>query len=64
MEDATEPTPVTFIIRLMRADDGRVSGIVERVRTGEKRRFHGLDAIGTVIGSCLEDEAGRVSPER
>jgi hypothetical protein len=40
---------MTFIVRLARDAAGRVTGIVERVRTGEKERFEGVAAIATVI---------------
>jgi hypothetical protein len=40
---------MTFVVRLARDAAGRVTGIVERVRTGEKERFEGVAAIATVI---------------
>ncbi|HEV8673530.1 MAG TPA: hypothetical protein VGX21_05740 [Methylomirabilota bacterium] len=40
---------MTFVVRLSRDEAGRVTGIVERVRTGEKERFEGIAAIATVI---------------
>ena len=46
-------TPVTFIVRLFPDDDARVTGIVERVRTGEKERFYGVGAIGPLIAQML-----------
>jgi hypothetical protein len=33
-----------------------VTGIVERVRTGEKERFEGLAALATVIARMAEAE--------
>jgi hypothetical protein len=44
---------MTFVVRLSRDDAGHVSGIVERVRTGEKARFDALDALVEVIGRML-----------
>jgi hypothetical protein len=44
----------TFVVRLSRVDGGRLAGVVERVRTGEKASFHELEAIGTVIGRLLD----------
>jgi hypothetical protein len=44
----------TFVVRLSRAGGGRLGGVVERVRTGEKVRFDGLDALGAVIAAMLE----------
>ena len=39
----------TFILRLEVDDIGEVTGIVERVRSGEKQRFHGYAMLGEVI---------------
>lgn len=44
---------VTFVVRLSRADSGRLDGLVERVRTGEKARFHDLEALGPLIAGML-----------
>jgi hypothetical protein len=44
----------TFVVRLSRAGGGRLGGVVERVRTGEKVRFDELDALGAVIAGMLE----------
>ena len=52
---------MTFIVRLSRDEAGRVTGIVERVRTGEKERFEGVAAIATVIARMAE---GRSHPDR
>lgn len=46
----------TFIVRLDRSDSGAWSGVVERVRTGEKRRVGDLDAIGRVIDQMTSTE--------
>jgi hypothetical protein len=40
---------MTFIVRLSRDETGRLTGIVERVRTGEKERFEELAAVATLI---------------
>ncbi len=40
---------MTFILRLSVDEAGRVTGIIERVKTREKQRFHGLEAIGPLI---------------
>jgi hypothetical protein len=45
---------MTFVVRLSRDEAGRVTGIVERVRTGEKERFEGLAAIATSIARMVE----------
>ena len=46
----------TFIVRISHDDAGRISGVVEWVRTGEKIRFRGLAAIGEVIARMVERE--------
>ena len=32
-----------------------MSGVVERVRTGEKVQFHGLETLGRAVASLLLD---------
>ncbi|MGH7266945.1 MAG: hypothetical protein ACREMB_19155 [Candidatus Rokuibacteriota bacterium] len=55
---------MTFIVRLSRDEAGRVAGIVERVRTGEKERFEGVAAIATSIARMVEaDHAGRTEED-
>ena len=44
--------PHTFIVRLTRGD----GGVVERVRTGEKQRFHSLAVLADVIAEMTERE--------
>ncbi len=41
-----------LIVRIWQDSAGRISGVVEWVRTGEKIRFHGLAAIREVI-TCM-----------
>ena len=41
--------PRVFIVRAWRDAAGRVSGVVERVATGEKARFEEADALAGVI---------------
>ena len=43
----------TFIVRIRHDDAGRLSGVVERVRTGEKVRFHGLETLSQAVASLL-----------
>ena len=54
----TEPmrSSVTFVVRAARQADGRLAGIVERVRSGEKQRFDHAAAIGRLIERMLEEE--------
>ena len=40
---------VTFIVRASRDAGGRLQGIVERVKTGEKERFNGGDGLAGLI---------------
>ena len=53
VSDAIAPGAVTFIVRVSRDARGRVHGIVERVKTGEKQRFTGADGLGGVIEQML-----------
>lgn len=52
------PQPISFIVRATVDSAGRVSGIVERVRTGEKQRFQDVEAIGPLIARMLTITAG------
>ena len=45
-----------FIVRLDRDVRGRISGVVERVRTGEKARVESLDGLGEVLIAMLAVE--------
>jgi hypothetical protein len=51
--------PVSFIVRLTRDEDGGLSGVVERVRTGEKHRVHEVEAIGPLIARLAREESPR-----
>ena len=48
--------PHMFVVRARREAGGRWVGIVERARTGEKRRFEGVDEIGAIIADLLDAE--------
>ena len=51
--ESTEPV-VSFIVRAS-LDAGRgLSGVVERVRTGEKRRFTGAEAMAEAIVKMMQ----------
>ena len=56
MVERTSSPVVTFIIRITRNGARRVSGTVERVRTGEKERFTDTGAVGAVIERMLESD--------
>jgi hypothetical protein len=44
---------MTFIVRVSVDEGGGVTGIVERVQTGQKKRFEGIEAIGPLIARML-----------
>jgi len=46
--------PQTFVVRAQRETSGRWAGVVERARTGEKRRFDDVGQIGRIIESLLD----------
>jgi len=43
----------SFVVRAVQDDQGDVRGVVERVATGAKEAFTGLEAIGLVIVKML-----------
>jgi hypothetical protein len=47
----------TLIVRIQQDDAGQMSGVVERVRTGEKVRFHGLETLGRAVAALLSTTA-------
>ncbi len=51
--------PQTFIVRLTLGERGALSGVVERVRTGEKQRFDSAAALAELIAGMAEREATR-----
>lgn len=48
---------ITFILRLSIDDSRRVTGVAERVKTGEKERFHGIDSLSPLIARMVGDQA-------
>jgi hypothetical protein len=52
----TPQHPLTFVVRLTLGDGGALSGVVERVRNGEKQRFDGVQALAEVIAAMAERE--------
>jgi hypothetical protein len=50
---------VTFVVRAARGRDGRLAGVVERVRTGEKHRFEDPGSIGLLIERMVDEEEGK-----
>jgi antitoxin (DNA-binding transcriptional repressor) of toxin-antitoxin stability system len=55
--DGTPPLAelLTFIVRVS-DDEGHLSGVIERVRTGEKVRFTEPAAIGPLIARIVDAE--------
>ena len=47
---------MTFIVRLTGRGESGPTGVVERVKTGEKHRFLGTDAIGPLLTRLINDE--------
>jgi len=47
---------LTFIVRLTHADGGVLSGVVERVRSGEKQRFDSVGRLAQVVAEMAERE--------
>ena len=45
--------PITFIVRISIDEEGDVTAVVERVRTGQKERVHRVDDIGRVIAMMI-----------
>jgi hypothetical protein len=52
----------TFIVRVDRDDQGGISGVIERVRTGAKEAFRGVEAISGVIARMVEAEGVPPAP--
>jgi hypothetical protein len=47
--------PQAFIVRITGTRAEGYAGIVERVRTGEKHRFQGLETLGGLIGRLVTE---------
>ena len=47
---------VTFVVRVVRDTAGQLTGIVERVRTGEKARFETTEGVGRLIARMVEGD--------
>ena len=54
----------SFIVRLSWARRGRLSGIVERVATGEKCRFSDASDLGGVIAQIVQGGAAHSRDRR
>jgi hypothetical protein len=63
LDDIDLPLPgSTFVVRVHQAASGEVSGTLERVRTGEKRRFRGLDGLVALMAQMMEERGDHASP--
>ena len=54
---------MVFIVQIIRDDTGIVSAVVERLRTGEKARLRGLEALASVITRMIERGPDETRPE-
>lgn len=52
-EENAVMAPAAFVVRAWRDAAGRVTGVVERVATGEKARFQGAKAMAEIIERML-----------
>ncbi|MGH7389457.1 MAG: hypothetical protein ACREM3_08345 [Candidatus Rokuibacteriota bacterium] len=52
-------TSVTFVVRAARGPNGRLAGVIERVRTGEKWRFEDPATIGRLIEQMVDADVLR-----
>ena len=52
----TQATRASFVVRVVRDQRGRLSGVIERVATGAKEVFQDVEAIGAVIERMVERE--------
>lgn len=46
-------TMMTFVVRLTRDKDGRITGVVEQVKTGLRVRVEGLEAVRQAIDEMI-----------
>ncbi len=44
---------MTFVVRLTRDKDGRITGVVEQVKTGLRVRVEGLEAVRQAIDEMI-----------
>lgn len=55
-------SPLTFIVRVTSSTGGALSGVVERVRSGQKERFDSAAALAEVIAQMTEQETQAKRP--
>lgn len=49
----------SFVVRVVENGRGQIGGVIERVATGAKEAFRGLEAVGRVLGDMLREERPR-----
>jgi hypothetical protein len=54
--ETPRPT-IAFVVRVIERDGGTLTGTVERVRTGEKRHFPGIESVSRLIEEMTRGEA-------
>ena len=47
--DLERPRPQTFVIQVAASEAGDLTGLIQHVRTGQKRRFEGADGLCAAI---------------
>jgi hypothetical protein len=58
-DTGSEMHQAVFIVRLARDPAGRVTGVVERVRTGQKERVGLVEEIGSILIAMLTREESK-----
>lgn len=57
MESAVDTRrPHTFVVQVAANGSGELAGLIRHVRTGEKRRFEGLDGLNTAIRGMVDGD--------
>ena len=54
----------SFVIRVVQDRRGQISGVIERVATGAKEAFTGMEVIGAVIERMLQRAKAVPGPAR
>ena len=54
---------MSFVVRLTRDETGRLTGVVQHVKTGLKVRVDGFEAIGQTIGEMFAASATEEAPD-
>jgi hypothetical protein len=56
IDDARRPD--TFVVRLVPGQTQLLAGLIHNVRTGERRRFEGLEGLGVAIEDLIRGDTG------